>query len=190
MYTIILDYALFFIFLLCSTLYPLWGGFRKSKNETKANYVFASGQVSVFAMMLSIARGTLGVRAFLGKFLLQFFSISFCYFALSRLTLSGVDCFGVEKITISTSSIICCDFEISDHRRYGDNWITWTCLRKEAKKINKQEASTQKRLLFDTIHITHGYFQVKLQQSIENKVNRIKFSDLHLMSINVIATFW
>lgn len=68
MSSVILDYALFVVFLLGSTLYPLWGQFRRSKqSETKANYVFASGQVGVFAMMLSIARGTLGVRAFLGK---------------------------------------------------------------------------------------------------------------------------
>lgn len=38
------------------------------QSDTKANYVFATGQVGIFAMMLSIARGTLGVRAFLGKF--------------------------------------------------------------------------------------------------------------------------
>lgn len=64
------DYLLFTAFLLGSTLYPLCGGFcRKThKNQTKANYVFASGQVPIFAMMLSIARGTLGVRAFLGEF--------------------------------------------------------------------------------------------------------------------------
>lgn len=69
MYTAILDYGIFIAFLLGSTLYPLWGQFRRSRkqDETKANYVFASGQVGVFAMMLSIARGTLGVRAFLGK---------------------------------------------------------------------------------------------------------------------------
>lgn len=71
MYSVILDYALFIVFLLGSTLYPLWGQFRRSKqqSDTKANYVFASGQVGVFAMMLSIARGTLGVRAFLGKWM-------------------------------------------------------------------------------------------------------------------------
>lgn len=71
MSSVIFDYVLFLVFLLGSTLYPLWGGLRRNKkDETKANYVFASGQVSIFAMMLSIARGTLGVRAFLGKFIL------------------------------------------------------------------------------------------------------------------------
>lgn len=61
MYSQFIDYALFFAFLIGSTLYPLWGGLRRNNKDTKANYVFASGQVSVFAMMLSIARGTLGV---------------------------------------------------------------------------------------------------------------------------------
>lgn len=77
-WSIIFDYLLFFAFLIGSTLFPLWGSLiRKRKTndqvETKANYVFASGQVGVFAMMLSIARGTLGVRAFLGKSTASFY---------------------------------------------------------------------------------------------------------------------
>lgn len=69
---VVCDYLIFFGFLVGSTLFPLWGSLiRKKKqteqNDTKANYVFATGQVGIFAMMLSIARGTLGVRAFLGK---------------------------------------------------------------------------------------------------------------------------
>lgn len=75
MYSNVVDYILFFAFLLGSTLYPLWSGIKCGKKKetdveagTKSNYVFASGQVSIFAMMLSIARGTLGVRSFLGKF--------------------------------------------------------------------------------------------------------------------------
>lgn len=71
-FSLICDYLIFFGFLIGSTLFPLWGNLLKRKKDndqtdTKANYVFASGQVGVFAMMLSIARGTLGVRAFLGK---------------------------------------------------------------------------------------------------------------------------
>lgn len=71
-FSIVCDYLIFFGFLIGSTLYPLWGSLLRQKKpneqaETKANYVFASGQVGIFAMMLSIARGTLGVRAFLGK---------------------------------------------------------------------------------------------------------------------------
>lgn len=75
MFNIICDYLIFFGFLIGSTLFPLWGNLLRRKNatnqsETKANYVFATGQVGIFAMMLSIARGTLGVRAFLGKLLI------------------------------------------------------------------------------------------------------------------------
>lgn len=73
MFNIICDYFIFFGFLIGSTLFPLWGSLMRKKKptdqaDTKANYVFATGQVGIFAMMLSIARGTLGVRAFLGKF--------------------------------------------------------------------------------------------------------------------------
>lgn len=79
LFNIICDYLIFFGFLIGSTLFPLWGSLMRKKKptdqaETKANYVFATGQVGIFAMMLSIARGTLGVRAFLGElFLLLFF---------------------------------------------------------------------------------------------------------------------
>lgn len=84
MFNIICDYLIFFGFLIGSTLFPLWGSLMRKKKptdqaETKANYVFATGQVGIFAMMLSIARGTLGVRAFLGEFRLtlsQFISHS------------------------------------------------------------------------------------------------------------------
>lgn len=88
MYTQFIDYALFFAFLIGSTLYPLWGGLRRNNKDTKANYVFAAGQVSVFAMMLSIARGTLGVRAFLGKYIYIFIYFSF----LSESSLRFVCC--------------------------------------------------------------------------------------------------
>lgn len=72
MFNIITDYAVFFAFLIGSTLYPLWGSLMRRKKptnqtESKANYVFAMGQVGIFTMMISIARGTIGVRAFLGK---------------------------------------------------------------------------------------------------------------------------
>lgn len=83
MLSIICDYLIFFGFLIGSTLFPLWGNLLSKKKsgeaaETKANYVFATGQVGIFAMMLSIARGTLGVRAFLGKSILfNFLSVNF-----------------------------------------------------------------------------------------------------------------
>ncbi|XP_067211887.1 sodium-coupled monocarboxylate transporter 1 [Linepithema humile] len=64
--TMVVDYLVFIGFIVVSFVIPLWGNFRTKKKETKANYVFATGSVSMAAMMLSIARGTLGVRSFLG----------------------------------------------------------------------------------------------------------------------------
>lgn len=63
---LIVDYIVFIIFIVGSSLWPLWS---KTKTpQTKENYVFATGGgISMIAMMLSIARGTLGVRSFLGK---------------------------------------------------------------------------------------------------------------------------
>ncbi|XP_055681231.1 sodium-coupled monocarboxylate transporter 1-like [Lutzomyia longipalpis] len=61
------DYIVFFVFLIFSSLVPLWSRiFGKTRDNTKADFVFAVGKVPILAMMLSIARGTLGVRAFLG----------------------------------------------------------------------------------------------------------------------------
>lgn len=56
MISIICDYLIFFGFLIGSTLFPLWGNIMKKKKQndqadTKANYVFASGQVGIFAMV-------------------------------------------------------------------------------------------------------------------------------------------
>jgi len=64
--SMVVDYLIFIAFIVISFLIPLWGNFKMKKKETKANYVFATGSVSMGAMMLSIARGTLGVRSFLG----------------------------------------------------------------------------------------------------------------------------
>lgn len=64
--SLIVDYLVFVAFIAVSFVIPLWGRFRARKKETKADYVFATGTVSMGAMMLSIARGTLGVRSFLG----------------------------------------------------------------------------------------------------------------------------
>ncbi|XP_062535647.1 sodium-coupled monocarboxylate transporter 1-like isoform X3 [Armigeres subalbatus] len=60
------DYGVFVLFIIFSTLVPLWGRFFGKKEKTKADYVFGLGTISMGAMMLSIARGTLGVRSFLG----------------------------------------------------------------------------------------------------------------------------
>lgn len=66
--SLVVDYLIFVAFIALSFVIPLWGKFRaRKKTETKADYVFATGSgVSMGAMMLSIARGTLGVRSFLG----------------------------------------------------------------------------------------------------------------------------
>ncbi|XP_037029311.1 sodium-coupled monocarboxylate transporter 1 [Bradysia coprophila] len=65
--SLIWDYLVFALFIIGSTLYPLWNDIRgRKEKQTKANYVFATGRVSMFAIMLSIARGSLGVRAFIG----------------------------------------------------------------------------------------------------------------------------
>ncbi|XP_045506611.1 sodium-coupled monocarboxylate transporter 1 [Colias croceus] len=60
--------VVFGIFVFASSFAPLW----KRKKDAKAGgnakraYIFAGGGVSVLAMVLSVARGTLGVRLFLG----------------------------------------------------------------------------------------------------------------------------
>uniref|UniRef100_A0A6M2E320 Putative solute symporter family n=1 Tax=Xenopsylla cheopis TaxID=163159 RepID=A0A6M2E320_XENCH len=66
--SLVYDYLVFVIFILLSSLIPLWSKLKApNKSSTKADYVFAAGaSVSMSAMMLSIARGTLGVRSFLG----------------------------------------------------------------------------------------------------------------------------
>lgn len=62
------DYFMFVAFIALTVLGPLWTRiFGKSKQRSKADYVFATGGVSLVAVMISIARGTLGVRSVLGK---------------------------------------------------------------------------------------------------------------------------
>lgn len=68
----IIDYVVFAAMVLGSLGIPLYTKLAGPKEVTKADYVFAaSSSVSTPAMLLSFARGTLGVRSFLGKF--QFF---------------------------------------------------------------------------------------------------------------------
>lgn len=61
------DYLVFLIFIVATTFVAVYNRYAGPKEKTKADYVFATGSVSMAAMMLSIARGTLGVRSFLGK---------------------------------------------------------------------------------------------------------------------------
>lgn len=79
--TLLWDYIVFVFFILLSTLLPFWsriygyikrkccGGARTTEKSggKKADFVFATGSVSLLAIMLSIARGTLGIRSVLGK---------------------------------------------------------------------------------------------------------------------------
>ena len=62
------DYIVF-VALICASLFvPFYTKFKGPKESTKADYVFAAAsKVSMGAMLLSFARGTLGVRSFLGK---------------------------------------------------------------------------------------------------------------------------
>lgn len=59
----------FAVFVCATSCAPLW---RRRKDaaaggSAKRAYIFAGGGVSTLAMILSVARGTLGVRSFLGK---------------------------------------------------------------------------------------------------------------------------
>lgn len=65
--TMIWDYLVFLIFVIATTSVAVYSRYSGPKEKTKADFVFATGSVSMAAMMLSIARGTLGVRSFLGK---------------------------------------------------------------------------------------------------------------------------
>ncbi|XP_061386173.1 sodium/iodide cotransporter [Musca vetustissima] len=61
------DYVMFALFIAFTVFTPLWKRlFGKQKARSKADYVFATGGVSIVAVMISIARGTLGVRTVLG----------------------------------------------------------------------------------------------------------------------------
>lgn len=65
--TMLWDYLVFIIFVIASSFVAVYSKFFGPKEKTKADFVFAAGKVSMGAMMLSIARGTLGVRSFLGE---------------------------------------------------------------------------------------------------------------------------
>lgn len=69
MLDLIWDYVVFGVLVLVTTVVPLMGRFIGSNKRTssKADYIFSAGSsISIFSMMLSVARGTLGVRSFLG----------------------------------------------------------------------------------------------------------------------------
>lgn len=83
------DYFMFVAFIALTVLGPLWTRiFGKTKQRSKADYVFATGGVSIVAVMISIARGTLGVRSVLGKFPLSLFLYLF-HISLLPSTIAG-----------------------------------------------------------------------------------------------------
>jgi len=65
----VFDYLVFVVLICASLGVTFYSRYANKKKETsKADYVFAVGsKVSMGAMILSFARGTLGVRSFLGK---------------------------------------------------------------------------------------------------------------------------
>ncbi|XP_015375420.1 PREDICTED: sodium-coupled monocarboxylate transporter 2 [Diuraphis noxia] len=67
MQSIVIDYAVFLLLIGLSFAVLIYSKISGPKEQTKADYVFASkGSVSMGAMLLSIARGFLGVKVFLG----------------------------------------------------------------------------------------------------------------------------
>ncbi|XP_028145397.1 sodium-coupled monocarboxylate transporter 1-like [Diabrotica virgifera virgifera] len=63
---LIWDYLIFVFMIVATTSFAIYSKFCGAKEKTKADYVFAVGKVSIFNMMLSIARGNLGVRSIIG----------------------------------------------------------------------------------------------------------------------------
>ena len=81
------EYLMFALFVAFTVFTPLWKRlFGKPKQRSKADYVFATGGISIIAIMLSIARGTLGVRTVLGKFsnAVQIICINLCLLCLQK----------------------------------------------------------------------------------------------------------
>lgn len=76
MQSIIFDYAVFLLLIGLSFAVLIYSKISGPKEQTKADYVFASkGSVSIGVMLLSIARGFLGVKVFLGKYCLHYLII-------------------------------------------------------------------------------------------------------------------
>lgn len=66
------DYLVFGALIFGSFSVAIYGRFSGPQEKTKNDFAFAkSNSVSMISMMLSIARGFLGVRVFLGKLISQ-----------------------------------------------------------------------------------------------------------------------
>lgn len=78
MVSLIFEYATFGVVIAAVFAYNIYNTVIKAKNSGKNDYVFARGSkpVSIWTMLLSIARGFLGVRVFLGKCVASFGTIN------------------------------------------------------------------------------------------------------------------
>ena len=64
----IIDYVTFVAALFVTLAVPIYSGYKPRRDDTKKNFVFATGgKISMGMMILSMLRGILGVRMFLGK---------------------------------------------------------------------------------------------------------------------------
>jgi hypothetical protein len=61
----------FVLVVLLTVLLPIWSKlFKRHTKSSKAEYVFAAGSsLPLISIMISVARGTLGVKSFLGCFI-------------------------------------------------------------------------------------------------------------------------
>ncbi|XKL62615.1 hypothetical protein PGB90_002448 [Kerria lacca] len=68
MSNLFIDYAVFGLLIFATLVFNIYSSLSGPKEKTKADYVFATGRsISIWAMLISIARGFLGVRVFLVK---------------------------------------------------------------------------------------------------------------------------
>ncbi|EEB10804.1 sodium/iodide cotransporter, putative [Pediculus humanus corporis] len=64
----IIDYVTFVAALFVTLAVPIYSGYKPRRDDTKKNFVFATGgKISMGMMILSMLRGILGVRMFLGN---------------------------------------------------------------------------------------------------------------------------
>ncbi|XP_050681923.1 sodium-coupled monocarboxylate transporter 1 [Leptidea sinapis] len=122
---------IFAVFVCASSCAPLW---RRKKDATAAGgnakraYIFAGGGVSILSMMLSVSRGTLGVRSFLG------FPSEFFYFGSALWeTLYGM---------ILAFPVVCCVFIPVFFRLHTNSVYEYLELRFGSKAIRRIAAAT------------------------------------------------
>lgn len=93
MENVTIDILVFVLIILLSFAVTVYKNLSNSKEKTKNEYVLANESASsTWPMLMSIARGFLGVRVFLGEFL-NFFITRRC-----RLKIPSIDIFSVKKL--------------------------------------------------------------------------------------------